>query len=63
MKTFVLKTKLGESIHNITAQDKDSATDILNKKQISSVVLLEIYDVCEVIKENQKILNMCSFLD
>jgi hypothetical protein len=55
MKTFVLKTKLGESIHNITAQDKDSATDIFaNKKQISSVVLLEIYDVCEVIKEKSK---------
>ena len=55
MKTFILKTKTGENINKVDAYDIDMAYGLFSiRKNLSTIVLLDIYDVVEEPKIKSK---------
>jgi hypothetical protein len=55
MKTFILKTKTGENISKVDTYDIDMAYELFSiRKNLSTIVLLDIYDVVEEPKIKSK---------
>ncbi len=55
MKTFILKTKTGENINKVETYNIDMAYELFSiRKNLSTIVLLDIYNVVEEPKIKSK---------